>query len=61
MSDFSLRECYVLAEYGLRASISNGKLEGFIREEKKNRVSSIKDRLDHMALAAAQKMFGCGF
>jgi len=31
--EFSLRECYTLACYGLRAVINAGKLEGFTREE----------------------------
>ncbi len=31
--EFSLRECYILACYGLRASIRAGKLEGFSKEE----------------------------
>lgn len=30
---FSLRECYILACYGLRASIRAGKLEGFSKED----------------------------
>ena len=31
--EFSLRECYTLACYGLRAVINAGKLEGFTKEE----------------------------
>lgn len=31
--NFSLRECYTLACYGLRAVISNGQLEEFTRED----------------------------
>lgn len=32
--EFSLRECYVLSCYGLRAVINAGRLEGFTKEEK---------------------------
>lgn len=31
--EFSLRECYTLACYGLRAVINAGRLEGFTKEE----------------------------
>lgn len=31
--EFSLRECYTMACYGLRAVINNGKLEGFTKED----------------------------
>ena len=33
MKEFTLRECYILAIYGLRATINAGKLEGFSEEE----------------------------
>lgn len=32
-TEFSLRECYTLACYGLRAVINAGKLEGFTKED----------------------------
>lgn len=35
---FSLRECYILACYGLRASLRAGKLEGFSKEEEKDEI-----------------------
>lgn len=31
--EFSLRECYILACYGLRTVINAGRLEGFTKEE----------------------------
>lgn len=31
--EFTLRECYTLACYGLRAVINAGRLEGFTQEE----------------------------
>lgn len=31
--EFSLKECYILACYGLRAVINAGRLEGFTKEE----------------------------
>lgn len=31
--NFTLRECYTMACYGLRAVINNGKLEEFTRED----------------------------
>ena len=33
MKEFSLRECYILSCYGLKAVINDGKLEEFTREE----------------------------
>ena len=32
-TEFSLRECYTLACYGLRAVINAGKMEGFTKED----------------------------
>lgn len=32
-TEFSLRECYTLACYGLRAVINAGRLEGFTKED----------------------------
>lgn len=62
--EFSLMECYVLAGYGLRATISNGKLEGFTREEetkKKGIMIRRKDKLVRCAEASAIRNLGCGF
>ena len=31
--EFGLHECYIMACYGLRAIINNGRLEGFTKED----------------------------
>lgn len=42
MGNFTLHECVILSEYGLKATISNGELTGFTREPEKE---SIKQRI----------------
>lgn len=62
--EFSLMECYVLAGYGLRATISNGKLEGFTREgetKKKGIMIRMRDKLARRMEKSAIRNFGCGF
>ena len=44
MGNFTLHECVILSEYGLKATISNGVLTGFTCEpEKENIRQRIKD------------------
>lgn len=64
--EFSLMECYVLAGYGLKAEINNGKLEGFAhdsegQEKKKGIMIRMKDKLVRCAEASAIRNLGCGF
>lgn len=41
--EFSLRECYVLSCYGLRAAINAGRLEGFSKEEENEIQEHVSD------------------
>ena len=38
MGNFTLRECVILSEYGLKATINNGELIGFVREPEKENI-----------------------
>lgn len=51
MKDFSLRECYILAGYGLKAMINAGKLEGFSREEEDG-IQEQQDGAEDMQISA---------
>lgn len=46
--EFSLRECYTLACYGLKAVINAGRLKGFTQEDKDEVQEHVSEEMSDM-------------